>query len=255
MVFLLSLLRDSHEQNQSLVLPHTGLQKDRLMVAIRERNLRISLYGQPELSHYCNKCVRFYFNDAGDATGKVSAVVTDGLTLGHPCCGIHNCQIPLQNNRHRFCQLHRNSNMECSITTCSRDVLVGHLVCDDPGHLSVEALHTKRGQAFFQLKDRLARAQIAHPNDSTIVERPLNELEEAEEEEFDVELSTSPVNAPKKLKARFGRRRTHNEQIIVAPCGIITARETFYGAEAVGSVGVRFSYFILSYNSHSKSFR
>ena len=44
-----------------------------------------------------------------------------------------------------------------------------------------------------------------------------------------------------KVRAQFGRRRTHNEQIIVAPCGVIIARATFYGAEAVSSVAVRSS--------------
>ncbi|KAF8236744.1 hypothetical protein L208DRAFT_1250906, partial [Tricholoma matsutake] len=38
------------------------------------------------------------------------------------------------------------------------------------------------------------------------------------------------------IRAQLGRRRTHNEQIIVAPCGMIIAQETFYGAEGVGSV-------------------
>jgi hypothetical protein len=42
----------------------------------------------------------------------------------------------------------------------------------------------------------------------------------------------------KRLRAQFGRRRTHNEELIVAPCGIILARQTFYGAEGVNSVAV-----------------
>jgi len=33
-----------------------------------------------------------------------------------------------------------------------------------------------------------------------------------------------------------GRRRTHNEQTLVRPCGVICARATFYGAEAVSNV-------------------
>ena len=41
-----------------------------------------------------------------------------------------------------------------------------------------------------------------------------------------------------KICAQFGRQRTHNEQVIVAPCGMIIARETFYGAEAVSTVVV-----------------
>ncbi|KAG2131405.1 uncharacterized protein EDB93DRAFT_1255512 [Suillus bovinus] len=46
----------------------------------------------------------------------------------------------------------------------------------------------------------------------------------------------SPAVSSHKLRAQFGRRRMHNEQLIVAPCGMILARETFYGAEGVGSV-------------------
>jgi hypothetical protein len=51
--------------------------------------------------------------------------------------------------------------------------------------------------------------------------------------------SSSSSATGRKLRARFGRRRTHNEQLVVAPCGMILARETFYGAEGVGSVIVR----------------
>jgi len=50
--------------------------------------------------------------------------------------------------------------------------------------------------------------------------------------------SSSQQTGRNKLRAQFGRKRTHNEQIIVAPCGIILARETFYGAEAVPTVVV-----------------
>jgi hypothetical protein len=39
----------------------------------------------------------------------------------------------------------------------------------------------------------------------------------------------------RRLKAQLGRRRTHNEQTLVRPCGIIFARATFYGAEAVSN--------------------
>jgi hypothetical protein len=39
-----------------------------------------------------------------------------------------------------------------------------------------------------------------------------------------------------KLRAKFGHSRTHNEQIVVRPCGIIVARATMVGAEAVSNV-------------------
>ncbi|KAF8231037.1 hypothetical protein L208DRAFT_1279283 [Tricholoma matsutake] len=41
----------------------------------------------------------------------------------------------------------------------------------------------------------------------------------------------------KKLRVQFGWRRTHNKELIVAPCGIVLARQTFYGAEGVSSIG------------------
>lgn len=47
-----------------------------------------------------------------------------------------------------------------------------------------------------------------------------------------------PGKKTKKIRARFGRTRTHTEQILVAPCGMIIARETFYFAEAIPSVVV-----------------
>ncbi|KAH0839405.1 hypothetical protein J3R83DRAFT_135 [Lanmaoa asiatica] len=54
-----ALLLDSLRRQSMLVVPK-GEQKDRFTQAIKERNLRIQLYGQPELKHYCNKCTRFY---------------------------------------------------------------------------------------------------------------------------------------------------------------------------------------------------
>jgi hypothetical protein len=45
----------------------------------------------------------------------------------------------------------------------------------------------------------------------------------------------------RKYKALFGGVRTHNEQILVRPCGVICSRATFYNAEAVSNVLVRLS--------------
>lgn len=42
----------------------------------------------------------------------------------------------------------------------------------------------------------------------------------------------------RRLRASFGVRRTHNEQLIMRPCGVILARATFYGSEAVSAVNV-----------------
>ena len=48
-----------------------------------------------------------------------------------------------------------------------------------------------------------------------------------------------PRQGNKRIQAKFGRQRSHNEQIIVAPCGVIIARTTFFGSEAPSKVKVR----------------
>ena len=57
---LLSLLEDHQDRRSTLVVLHTGSQKDQFTAAMKDRNLRMRLYGQPELRHCCNKCVRVY---------------------------------------------------------------------------------------------------------------------------------------------------------------------------------------------------
>ena len=84
----------------------------------------------------------------------------------------------------------------------------------------------------------MKRARIAHPNDALAQEG--THTDSAGESDSDGEKKNSAQdNSKPRMKARFSRRRTHNEQIIVAPCGVILSRATFFGAEGVGSVIVR----------------
>ena len=104
----------------------------------------------------------------------------------------------------------------------------------------------------------MKQSRVAHPNDGIAEERNLFEVvDEVNEEllEVDEEGNVTAAEGPasenttpaptvtampkKRVRARFGRKRTHNEQILVAPCGMILARETFYGAEAIGTCAVR----------------
>lgn len=62
------------------------------------------------------------------------------------------------------------------------------------------------------------------------------ELELAEFEECD---GKQEAGNRGKVKARFGRRLTHNEELAVGSCGNILSRATFYGSE--GQNGVRVS--------------
>ena len=189
---------------------------------------------------------------------SVFVVVMDGITLGHPCCAEHNCKIPLTSSRDRYCPNHKSKNAECVVDSCGRSVRDGKRTCDNPVHQEAERINCERGQSRFQLQERMKRSRVAHPNDGIAEERNLFEVVDEEDDEFlevdeqgnvtvtategpASENTTPTVTAtPKKrVRARFGRKRTHNEQILVAPCGMILARETFYGAEAIGTCAVR----------------
>ena len=173
----------------------------------------------------------------------------DGVTVGHPCCGHPNCKDPLQSNRDRFCPAHQHLSRVCAIVGCCLAANPGRKTCGLSEHSAVEDVHINRGQARFQLQERLRRAQLAHPKDALANENTnISDLidDPSMEEEFEVNAqgnpiptTLSPTIGKKALRAQFGRKRTHNEQLIVAPCGIIVARETFYHAEAVHSVVVR----------------
>ena len=264
---ILSLLEDCQLHCQILTVPHGGPAKERFKAAVQAQNNRMRLYGQPELRHHCLTCTRFFegkclnfiylpFQKLGIdslvlllfTTGnrKVFVAVIDGVTIGHPCCAIHNCHLPLENNQHRFCTVHQGQEAVCAVIGCSELARPSHKTCKHPDHEKVEGVHNDRGQARFQLQERLCRAHIAHPNDALgtdIVDA--SDLVDGEDvvEAFDVaqDGQTLPAEDPTrrpKICAQFGCRQTHNEQLIVAPCGIIIVWKTFYSAEAVTTVVV-----------------
>jgi hypothetical protein len=253
--FVIACLLDDHQKlGTQLIIPNSGMQKDRFMEALRARNLRIRLHSQPEFTHRCEKCCQ---NVKGR---RVWVVVVDGVTVGHPCCAVHNCFVPLKRQRDRYCKMHeQGEGRQCAIKECLQLRNGDSLVCTDEEHVKAYEIYIQRGQARFQLKNQLERARVAHPNDAISEERSWDEVVDGEEE-VDIELGEGTDESGeagfntaaaiqteareryterRKLRAQFGRRRSHNEQIIVAPCGVILARQTFYGAEGVGSVGVR----------------
>ena len=157
----------------------------------------------------------------------------DGVTVGHPCCGHPNCKDPLLSNRDRFCPAHQHLSRVCAIVSCCLAANSGRKTCGLSEHSAVEDVHINRGQARFQLQERLRRAQLAHPKDALPTENTnISDLidDPSMEEEFEVNAQGNPISTTlsptigkKALRAQFGRKRTHNEQLIVAPCGIIVA--------------------------------
>jgi hypothetical protein len=126
----------------------------------------------------------------------------------------------------------------------------------------MERLHYERGQAAFTLRTRLQRHRIAHPQNGLDDESPdtVDTAEDIKTFHLDntgrlhihsddnpgsvgitdeaCEASKSPTGN-RKYKVFFGRRRTHNLQTIVHPCGVIVAQAPFYNAEAVSNILVR----------------
>lgn len=222
------------------------------------RNLRIITEGQPEIAHWCDKCLRTYPCDDGTVL-KVEAVVTDGLTIGHPCCSVARCSDPLVNNRYRFCGVHDHLHKICAVEGCENPVLevssvvdgkthtTAYKTCADSDHQEMERLNKEQGKANFQLSQKLMRQKVTHPNDA-FAEGQMADLVDLEDTEQWFEVNgerrrkdgrvqmfsvnnpgatgvdepseeeicpTHPDTGNQKVKARFGRRRTHNEQVII----------------------------------------
>lgn len=148
--------------------------------------------------------------------------------------------------------------------------IVKKKTCSLPTHQQIEMKHHEHSTGSFLYKERLQHAQVSQPLDSLATSRHVSEQDIQEDFETytihgnDVQMHveknpgtvgvvdpvtvTTPTQAestpcPSKsttgnrpqLKAQFGRRRTHNEQTLVRPCGVIFARATMFGAEAVSN--------------------
>lgn len=132
----------------------------------------------------------------------------------------------------------------------------GRRTCSIKEHQDVEDVYDLRGQSRFQLQERLDRARVSHPDDALANDVDSSELVDPTnaEEEFELDdqgrvlpLDTRTGNTPapavakkkKRVRAQFGRRRTFCQELLIAPCGLIGYRTTYYGAEGVASVAVR----------------
>lgn len=259
--FLLhSLLLDHEERGAILELQHdTPSQGERLRPALRKRNLRMVGPGQEEWNHACDLCCWIH-EDKDGVTSKLfhlssflhlaysilleylRSTVTDGVTLGHPCCGEHDCAIPLASVKDRFCPRHQHRNKECVVTTCTSNADPGHKTCSIKEHRKLETYNDQRNKAMFQLKHRLARLKVSQPQDSLSdgSERSSMHIDEDVLVDMDGVCDGKPETGNTTVRARFGRNRTHNEELCVGSCGMILCRATMIGSEATN--GVRVSY-------------
>ncbi|KAF8989805.1 hypothetical protein BDZ89DRAFT_974611, partial [Hymenopellis radicata] len=237
-----SLWLDAVRRKHTLQFPHDHTRRDRLNEAMKERNSHIKLFGQPEKRHRCDKCVRVYRPDNPDERETVSVVVCDGTTIGRPRCYNEMCKEPLESPKDRYCLLHAHLNDLCYVSGCT-EPRTGKFTCGIPSHLQAAEEYEERGRSVFQLKRRLEAAQRAALDNSELIAVPvlLDEADDAAEDADDEgadedDGDRDPTIILKKPKKTFQRRRTHNEQLLIYPCGIIAARATFFHSELLPSV-------------------
>ena len=164
---------------------------------------------------------------------SLRAVVIDGKNMGRPSCKLHNCTIPLVSNRHHYCKEHKKYASQCVVTDCTAEAEKGYRTCKQQAHREMEEHRNAKGQAFFKLVDRLKRLNIGNVVNSFMGDTGIELDDDAETE--DTPKSDQGDGRP---RAQFGRRRTHNEQLVVCCCGVIAARSTMFGAEAISGVKV-----------------
>lgn len=178
--------------------------------------------------------------------GALRAATMDGTNIGRPCCKEHNCTDPLVKHRAHYCAKHDYKQAECVVTDCTATSPTGFRTCEIPEHRAMEHHRNEKGKAWFQLQNRLQKQRVGQLSNSFGNGRSAGEELEALQD------PRKSDDGNVKPKARFDRRKTHNEQLIVACCGTILARGTMFGAESITGVKVVISpllcVLLLTYN-------
>lgn len=168
-------------------------------------------------------------------------VVCDGVTVGRFGCGAPRCANPPTSARDIFCPEHAYLQGICHVTGCDEKVVLGSKTCADPCHREAEEKYYAAGTAAFQLKLRYERSRHDEETEGVVWEEG-EELDTGSDAVYEVLISEKDSahkdGTSKAVRGQFGRRRTHNEQLIIAPCGMILARETFTFSEAFSLVAV-----------------
>ncbi|KAG8850470.1 hypothetical protein FRB91_009052 [Serendipita sp. 411] len=270
--FIHALICDAIRRKRPLSLPHSDTtHSSRFNDALRERNEHFSSFDRPNWNHACDDCCKRF------PDGLVRSVVVDGVTIGHPCCSVHDCKNPLPTNHSRFCTEHTGQAMYCCIVGCTKLAAPDFRTCSTPAHRQMETFRYERGKAMFQLKNRLPeqRRKVAERMKKQTEGQAMGNSDNDDDDDFemsesgaiqvvngrevdthgrDEELNRRGVHRQQarsckgkssrgnvKVRAKFGRKWTHNEEVVVASCGCIIGRITMYGSEAPNGVRVSIS--------------
>ncbi|TFY56483.1 hypothetical protein EVG20_g8909 [Dentipellis fragilis] len=197
---------------------YEGNQESWLKFAMVWRNLQMIDEGQPVKMHTWDMCEKFIERMGYKGLLSLHAVVTDGITIGHPCCAVHNCMWPLINNRHHYCSVHKSDTLKCVITACEACAKQGHRTCSKLDHHWVEEIWNEHGKAFFQLQQHLKKAHPSYLPDANSDPNGLTDDSGDDNDNEDMQHGAKSDKGNRKLQSHFGHRRTHNEQLIVCCC-------------------------------------
>ncbi|KAI0690725.1 hypothetical protein C8T65DRAFT_587708, partial [Cerioporus squamosus] len=220
--FLYALLRNRAERQTYLVVESDGTHSERLDPLLVQRTESMVGPAREAWNHVCHKCC------AVKTVDGVHPAVMDGIAIGHPCCGVHDCQEPLPSQRARFCSKHAHLNSRCAVIGCEADVTPGFQTCAEPSHRTIEDPANR--SSLFVLRRRLERLKASSVEKSDDGMDATDELIEVDQ---DGECPSKSDEGNARPRARFGRRRTHNEQLVVATCGVVLGRATMFGSEGI----------------------
>ena len=96
----------------------------------------------------------------------IRVILSDGITIGRPCCGVRHCTEPLENvKKDRFCPGHKYRLEICAVEGCEERAASDFLTCTIPSHRELEGKRRARNGANFQLKSQIQRPTVSNPPD------------------------------------------------------------------------------------------
>ncbi|KAH9817679.1 hypothetical protein DFH28DRAFT_962667 [Melampsora americana] len=266
-LILHSLMKHADRRGSQLVVSSSGLDHIRFDSAIETHLDQLLLEGSRYRDHYCSSCVQIVQDGVDSEDGQqhyrlIRAVVTDGLTIGHWRCSATTQQLQrlaaisgqpppegpctqrLENINDRFCPDHFESlGGQCKAQPCHEKARPNLDTCANPDHILAWKNFTNRIKGNFSLTAILNRPgsklhsdPTVHLNANTAEFSDLESLRHADESQRAHESARDGGESQAAGKYSLSRMRTHNDQTIVATCGIVLARKTFYNAKSVSAV-------------------
>lgn len=253
------LMRSFNERDVRLKSDAHGTDDQRFYAAMEEHLEWVRIEGTYHSSHVCSVCTEVTPIPNTDEAKIMRAVVTDGVTLGYWCCSASEAQLraldPNSTANHcdqylarvidRYCPAHtRLLKNICPAQPCVNKVVAGKPTCSDPEHEAAYLEFKEQNTSLFGLPRRMKRPNTHIRLDPSVLISPntgeVNITDEylmnSEVQEREHESARDGGESQPTKKPLLSRKRTHNEQLVVSPCGMVLARKTFYKSESLPKV-------------------